>query len=70
MSERNVQGECEYVPERTVQFMNSEEAVGAMCRRGSRVRKGRGNETRDVADLVEFREWRERMLIIGPWRKH
>ena len=51
------------VPERTVQFMNSEEAVGAMCRRGSRVRKGRGNETRDISDFVDFRERRERVLI-------
>ena len=67
MSERNVQGECEYVPERTVQFMNSEEAVGAMCRRGSRVRKGRGNETRDISDFVDFRERRERVLINGPF---
>ena len=63
MSERNVQGECEYVPERTVQFMNSEEAIGAMCRRGLRVRKGRGNKTRDVSDFVEFRGWQERVLI-------
>ena len=43
--------------------MNAEKAVGAMCRRGSRVRKGRGNETRDVSDSVEFRGWRERVLI-------
>ena len=43
--------------------MNAEKAVGVICRRGSRVRKGRGNETRDVSDFVEFRGWRERVLI-------